>query len=289
VPAEESGAYGDPHVPLIHEELSKYCVSIIPIIDAEERSDGRKNADPLNAGSGTCLRIGGRFFVATAAHVISPRPPNMHFVATPTTEDGALKIINGGYRGGGKYDPVDVGWLELHGRAAAQAGRAFLDIARVRTGCVGDEELVVLGAPVQQQERGKHADGTPVLKTGASWWATRGILDARDLAEAPDPARKLFLRWPSRVEGTDGEWYEYPEPGGMSGGGVWATNVRHAQWRASNLQLVGIEYAFQRVGAPDRYLKACQIQVWLEMLREDVPELACHIDPLLGAGDLALR
>lgn len=279
---QPGGPYADHRVPLVHQELSGYAVGIAPILD-----DG-KNIDQSGLGSGTCIRVAGRFFVATAAHVIMGRPYNQNFILTPKTGQWSLRIVKGGLRGGGPRDELDVGWLELHGRAAGNAGRHFLDVTRIRTHCIGDEDLVVIGSPQQHQERWREEDGTPVLKANAGWWPTRGILDRRDLAEDVDSNRKIFLKWPGRREGHNGEWYEYPEPLGISGGGVWATNFSQTPWRPEFLQLVGIEYAVQR-GPPDRYLRAFQMQVWLEMLREDAPELAKHIDPILAAGRFQIK
>lgn len=73
----------------------------------------------------------------------------------------------------------------------------------------------------------------------------------------------------------------------MSGGGVWALNDRAQGWRADHMQLVGIEYALG-IAPAGRYLKAFQMQVWVWMLRDDLPELARDIEPILEAGRHAL-
>jgi hypothetical protein len=99
----------------------------------------------------------------------------------------------------------------------------------------------------------------------------------------------MFLDWPKRLKDLDDEWRDLPEPNGMSGGGVWALNKRHRPWRPDVVQLVGIEYAVERRAAAGRYLRAFQMQVWLQMLREDVPELAKYIDPMLAAGGVVIR
>ena len=48
--------------------------------------------------------------------------------------------------------------------------------------------------------------------------------------------------------------------------------------------MIGIENAVVRTRVPERYLKACQIQVWLAMVAEDVPALAPEIAPIISAG-----
>jgi hypothetical protein len=179
-----------------------------------------------------------------------------------------------------------VGWLELTARAAAIADRSFLDLARVRTYCRGDEDLLFIGASQRDQETSMHDDGRRIVTRIAQWVPTRGILDQCDLADELD-LDHIFLKWPARHRDHDGTCHELPEPKGMSGGGVWAPNLSHQPWRATLMQLVGIEYAIGSAPA-GRYLKAFQMQVWLEMLREDLPELAPHIDPVIAAGRVHL-
>lgn len=275
--------YADERVLLLNNELKKYAVSIVPILP------DMQNLDPSAMGSGTCVRIGGRYFIATAAHVIMGRRFNQNFVLTPKLSNWSLRIVGGNVRGGGQGEYLDIGWLELHGRAAALSERSWLDVARLRTHCVGDEDLVVFGSPQSAAERQTHPDGSPMLHANSGWWATRGITDARDLASEDRLGEsKMFLKWPRRVKGHNDEYYEYPDAPGISGGSVWAVNLGHKPWRAEYAQLVGIEYAWARVGVPDRYVKALQIQTWLEMLADDVPELRSTIAPVIAAGRVPL-
>jgi hypothetical protein len=46
------------------------------------------------------------------------RPLNMHFIMTPGLTNLTLRIVGGGLRGGAQGEFLDLGWLELHGRAA---------------------------------------------------------------------------------------------------------------------------------------------------------------------------
>jgi hypothetical protein len=128
-----------------------------------------------------------------------------------------------------------------------------------------------------------------MLRLNGGWWPTRGLAGSRDMAsEEKLGDRKMFLKWPRVTRGPDGQT-EYPEAPGIGGRGVWAVNLDgHDPWRAEYAQLVGIEYAWQRVGVLDRYVKALQIQTWLEMLRDDVPEIRSEIDPFIAAGRVPL-
>lgn len=274
-------------------ELTKYGVTIMPTHrkcePAAVNGVDERDVDLLRTGSGICIHVGGRYFIATAAHVINSVPYDEHFVSTPTTRNWPLLIVDGGHRGGLNGDPLDVGWLELGPAAAAAAERTFLDISRIRTHCEGDEDLVMCGASLQDRQRTPGINGGPqTINNMASCIPTRGIRKADKLVEPLHPDR-MFLDWPKRLKDLDDEWRDLPEPNGMSGGGVWALNKRHRPWRPDVVQLVGIEYAVERRAAAGRYLRAFQMQVWLQMLREDVPELAKYIDPMLAAGGVVIR
>jgi hypothetical protein len=84
-------------------ELTKYGVTIMPTHRKCEPAavDGvdERDVDLLRTGSGICIHVGGRYFIATAAHVINSVPYDEHFVSTPTTRNWPLLIVDGGHRG----------------------------------------------------------------------------------------------------------------------------------------------------------------------------------------------
>lgn len=277
--------YADPRVPQIDAELRKYSVAIVPV---EMANEALPTLNPLEQGSGTCIRIGGRFFVATAAHVVPTFPSTRYAVLTPSTKDWVLKVIGGGRRGGGPRDELDVAWLELAPRAAAAAGRHFLDVARLgpyRDG--SDEDLCVYGAPAQDRQMGTK-DGLPSVTSVASMWATRSMT-ADEIGDV-DRERRIHLLWPRIVMGHNDDAYAYPEAPGLSGGAIWSLNTRAhgASWRADQAQLIGVEFAAQRARG-HRYLIGQQIHVWMEMVAEDIPELAPIIAPYLAGARFVLE
>jgi hypothetical protein len=281
-PDEQVTQYADPRVPAINDELSKHAVGIMPMIEKPEGHD----VDPLQQGSGTCIRIGGRFFVATAAHVIQNYPQEYYAVFSPEPLDGAVKIRGGGKRGGGNGER-DIAWLELTSGAAALLRRSFLDLARIAPYHDGkNDDLCVYGAPLQDRTRGE-LNGKPVYSAGGSMWATRAP-SPEELPREPK-SDEVHLLWPRSVVGHDGERYDYPEASGISGGAVWALNVRgHDQdWRADQAQLIGIEFA-QRKEHACRHLVAQRMWCWLEMVAEDVPELRDLIETHLKGSSLML-
>jgi hypothetical protein len=249
-------------------ELLNYVVVVAPV----EQRDAGLEAATGDRGSGVCVRIGGRFFVATAAHVVPGAPATRYAVLTPVTGDGVLRVIGAGSRGGRRHDRHDVAWLELHPRAAADSGRKFLELERIAPYRNGEgDQLWVVGSPAHDFDRGTR-DGRDSYTANASAWPTRSASDG--LAES-ERADRLLVAWPEKIPGYGHDIERYPEPRGISGGGVWASNAQfHGEaWRPETMQLVAIEFA--TYGERNARRLVCQqIHVWLEMLAEDIPELA---------------
>jgi hypothetical protein len=270
-------------VPLIDAEISKYVVGIVPVDRAA------RQLFPGDAGSGTCVTIGGRYFVATAAHVILDYQSKAFAISAPAMTDFVHRLKGAGLRGGGPRDDEDIGWLELTASHANTLERAFLPLARVRTHCDGNNEaLAVAGAPIAYQTRDATPNEKPTLTVGAQWFPVAALGRQEDLNETPELSRRLYLHWPRLVDECDGNVVEQPDAPGMSGGGVWALNIEQPNWSARCAQLVGIEYSWAHRGVPDRFLRAYQIQLWLRMVADDHPELRAEIDPYIVAGG-ALR
>lgn len=80
---EGSRPYSDPRVPLVNAELKKHAVAIVPIEPPSE-ADALPTLNSGAQGSGTRIRIEGRFFVATAAHVVLDFPNTRYAGLRPT-------------------------------------------------------------------------------------------------------------------------------------------------------------------------------------------------------------
>lgn len=267
--------YEDPRVLQASDEIAKHAVAIVPLYGDEDDLQ----PDLGSQGSGTCINIGGRFFIATAAHVIKGYPKKHYMVVTAETSCDVLRLIGGGFRS----DEFDVGWLELHPRAAAASGRHFLDLQRLAPFRTGENDaLVVFGAPMAEQTQGTH-QGLPRF-TATAMMREVGYLSAETVAQ--DPHRpELYLDWRD-PHGTP-DTPDYPAPYGVSGGGVWALNPAD-RWLPSCIQLVGIEFS-QRNGGGHRFLVGQQMQVWLEMVAEDIPELSESILQFLNGSRFAIK
>jgi hypothetical protein len=79
----------------------------------------------VEVGSATCVRIGERFLLATAAHNIAELgSEDIRIVAPLSTSEAWLPIASRNWRLEGQ---LDVGWLEVTGAVASNSGLAFID------------------------------------------------------------------------------------------------------------------------------------------------------------------
>lgn len=235
-------------------------------------------------GSGTCIQIGGRHFIATAAHLLDGvtlgqvgvialgRPEGEHHNITP-------RLVGWGRRGGGSSDAVDVAWLEIKPAAVprllSEWGRVFITLDRVSIDHVpADAAMMVFGAPgdlAQMTQLG----GKPLLGVGALPYLTRAIPVPSGQGTAE---HDLFVEYLSTME-TAGGTVPMPRAPGLSGSGLWRVNPNPSGiWSPDSARLVAVQQSWM----PDQYLRGTRIGDWLKMVREDIPELASEIDPVLN-------
>jgi hypothetical protein len=267
--------YADPRVLFLSREVQKYTIAVAPL------------DTPLGQGSGTCVRVGGRFFVATAAHVIGDYPDRPYAMITPASQGRTPRILRGGKRGGGPRDDLDIGWLELEPHATSPMERHFLDLARLAPYWDGGgKALRVCGVPVEGAERGDR-EGTPFYRPHMQDLPTR-ILSNDEVGFKIDAPRRIYVDWPKYIDAHNNDIEEFPLPSGISGGGLWALNLsEHDEWKPEQSQLIGIEFATDKSNLR-RYLICQKIHLWLEMMAEDIPELASTINEHLNGSKLVL-
>lgn len=226
---------------------------------------GMREGVPYEQGSGTCVEVGGRYFIATAAHVVRQYAnADIWLIVTHGRQTTPPPIIGRGLRGGGERDPVDVAWLELGADTARAIPRHFVPLRQLR-GDMGREiagGAYVYGYPTSRTEKSPN-----LLSVQAVGFLTTPTWD-----EKGDPATDIFLEYP-RENRTDvhGRRVSQPdEPVGMSGGSIWTLNVNaKGVWSPEDARLVGIEHAWREW----RWVRGTQIHHWLSMLAEDLPGL----------------
>ena len=225
---------------------------------------GMKNGRPESIGSGTCVEIGGRYFVATAEHVITPfSNMDLLIVSRLQGQHWTPSII-----GRGTDAEFDIGWLEIDSTIASQMDRQFIPVSQFRPHCfhVGQDIAVVHGFPSQLVVPDLDTMSLAVqpLCYGATTW---DFVDRPDLIEERD----IYIPFSNEeITKSDGSPATPIAANGMSGGGIWAVDVNApGVWTAASCRLIGIEHCW----SPFKWVKGTQIQHWLALLLRDLPEL----------------
>jgi hypothetical protein len=90
----------------------------------------------------------------------------------------------------------------------------------------------------------------------------------------------LYVEYPREMMTAEGV-KQLPRAPGLSGSGLWTVNPRVGGiWTPDMAKLVAI----QRSWTEWEWLRGTLIREWLTMIREDLPELAGEIDPVLDGG-----
>ncbi len=227
---------------------------------------GLRNGEPHDIGSGTCVEIGGRYFVATAHHVLAPYTDDELFLILQHDAQEWTPIPLG--RGGD--EALDIAWVELPAEIL-QAGidRRFVSHTRLLPNCghVSDDVAVVHGFPAGLTEAPKGRRGLSVqpLCYGSS------TLDAGSIPDSVAD-RDIYLGYPNGpLTGSDGMPAVPIEAPGLSGGGIWFVDAnKQGLWSPESCRLIGIQHSWMQW----RWVRGTQIQHWIALVARDLPELA---------------
>jgi hypothetical protein len=243
----------------------------------------------IRRGTGTCILIGGRYLIATAAHLFVDLPESSRVGVMPltTTPSGDILLAAAhNHCGGRDRDEVDVAWLELEEAPARQLGRDFLTLDGLEPHYdgVAGEPLFSYGFPDEVKITPK-ANGQSDIEFAVQSYSTVVLAPASiDPSFRPDPAFDIFARYSTRaVEGRlpEGRVPKLPGAPGLSGGGFWRISVNRAGiWTPSDLRLVGIEHAWQ---PEDEWFRATKVCHWLRLVADDHPDLRAMINSVLAS------
>jgi hypothetical protein len=191
-----------------------------------------------------------------------------------------LRISRSGFRGGGdKLHAVDVGWLELPEAAARASQRAFLPLSSLRPCCAHAPGSLALlfgfpGEPAELEHNGKSLRRHAAVPYGTRTLGA-DVLDSR-FRDAVD----TYIEYPG-VPATDvphGWRTVAPRAHGASGGGIWICEKPGTSlWSPDESKLVAIV----RSTLDGEWVRGTQIQHWLRMVAEDVPELHVETEAFL--------
>jgi hypothetical protein len=153
-------------------------------------------------------------------------------------------------------------------------GRIFITLDRVSLDPVPPEAaMYVFGVP---RELLRHAEvsGRPFVGLIALPYMTRAL----SMRGGGSPEHDLYAEYPNEMM-TEGGVLPLPDAPGLSGSGLWRVNpMPGGVWTPDRAKLVAVQHSWSQNGG---YLRGTLMRHWLQMLREDVPELAGEIDPTL--------
>ncbi len=250
--------------------------------------------------SGTLVRLGGRLFVATAAHTIPSKP--IRTIVFQGDGENRIEGVNVDIMRHGKsaHDHPDVGYFELANSSLKALSREPIELARLSTkrgGTAGRVAFLfgypsVWAKPVISRRR-----RTATIPLRSIFFAN--FLLARD--EWPDipqgdcPSNWLvdvFMAYPddemvvttdeseTRIPQVIGN--KLPSPNGTSGGGIWqGTPRRDGLWSAESVKLVAVQSSWL---PRQRYTRGVQVHHWLRLIHDEYPDLR---DELSAYGGVA--
>jgi hypothetical protein len=182
---------------------------------------------PEQTGSGTCVQLADRFFVATAAHIIDGYGcDQITLVHTRSPSSVRVRIIQQGRAGGWTpNDFFDLAWLEIEPSDARRMEKRFVPIDRLGFQVPSEPfNVVVLGFPLELMDPTLRANH--VLRVQPLSYST--------ITMAPEkfpPGRHvhtdMFFDMPSdsNVTNSGTRIGSLPRAAGLSGAGMWNMGI----------------------------------------------------------------
>lgn len=242
--------------------------------------------------TGTCIpiRIGDRYFLATAAHVLST---NLKLDVIPRCD---TKAPISKFKNKFADDEADVGLLELYQADATRCRDSFLHEDQILVG-LGTRRLLPVAATgypsdfikqVGQVEvvRGRYLDLLALSSLTyrghtlqASKWPTgyyeRPPKRGRDIFVHLHPKEEVTLSHPKRAGiGSLKATMDMPSLRGISGGGIWLMTIKSdGVWRP-HCSLIGIPVDAKQ---DENWLRGTLIDRWLALIETNYPALRKNV------------
>lgn len=270
----------------IHDFLSYYTV---PMFFFQGTPDERTY---LTNGSGSLLRLGGRFFVISAGHVIKRLAGNVCLIPPSKSQSRFIPKLD-------KYryhdaNGIDYGYAEI---PAADAGNftandtLFMGPERIFVASYdelksADDWMIIAGFPddLMTVEDGDRRQGRGVRLLHLSTTIADVASAPKSNLVPPPSGMHVIDLWAAEagLETMSGnpEMRQIPKLGGASGGGCWKANVRPDpnSWHRDRLKLSAVHIGSTQDlvavnGMQVRFSREVLIGHHLRMIADDYPEL----------------
>jgi hypothetical protein len=236
----------------------------------------RESADRLDVGSGACVQIDGRYFVATVKHNIQDDDGNDLGLSNIEIRPRGEKWGEGlRVKGAGLSPDLDLAWLELDRQSLPLPNLHFARAKEIA--CLRDADdlqpCFLQGYPSAVVEGPAEAEGRPLLQSDPL--LTLSIAPNR--RKGPPEFGTFAVEWPPH----DGSLNAIlPKPHGVSGGGVWLFSKLqdHDVWSPERSQLVGLACKWRE---QDKEEVVVRIELWLELVASQIPELRREVTTIL--------
>lgn len=238
--------------------------------------------DYPEVASGTLLRIGSRYFVATAAHCL--RRPDLEDIRIAYREKDfstRFTLVRKGILGGTESDSIDVGYLEIDKSVLEYVPAAFLTLDHIAVEYDSTESIAFLfGFPAEFVPKDE------ALKRRFRFRSLGFITLEATADTTPDFVDKdinVVLEYPDEGElGAPAQLHPLPHPGGASGGSIWIYNPNLANpvVGVHNARLVGIQKSWL---PPSRIVIGNKIENLLRLIARDYPDLSDLLYQRFGA------
>jgi hypothetical protein len=255
---------------IAERKQSKY---VCPIVGVD------KCGRPSLVGSGVLLKLGNRHFLFTAAHVLDESKSSTLYFAG---NDDLIELIaaksfrTSAPSGNRKDDKYDIAYLELDEQYVAQSSRyGFLSGASVDPNDLPNSRKFYsyIGFP---HSKASVIPDVRKFKPKMYSYSSNSPSEALYALLGFSTLTHVLVNFDKeRVKAYDGQILTFPDPWGMSGGGVWRlADLSKLSSRSFEPALVGIAIEYHK---DQKILAATKIAFVLESVRKQWPELSDRI------------
>jgi hypothetical protein len=197
----------------------------------------------IDHGSGTLFMIDGTCLVLTAAHLIKDYAEQyIDIVGTYEPSSVSVTPICKKFWGGSMSDELDVGYLVLPDECLSLFGpQSFLtlDAMELYPERLSSDLTVFFGFPEVQHDKPKER-----YERFQPFMYMAGIENDIDWSQSSNRPTQVKMEYPFKVsDALTLKDIVLPNPSGMSGGGIWRSNINHVPldtWTASHAKLIAI-------------------------------------------------